>query len=73
MMRRVDDLVSDEAALWFARNRTLMGRAPEVANRIDELARSGIAGVTVSAGGADGLPNGLIDRVLPFLGRRASP
>jgi hypothetical protein len=57
--RQFEHLVSDEAALWYAQNRALMGTAQEIASRLDDLARSGIAGVTVTGSGSGGLTSPL--------------
>jgi 5,10-methylenetetrahydromethanopterin reductase len=66
-LRLVDHLVSDEAALWYAKNRTLMGTADEIARRLEELARAGIAGVTLNGSGPHGLAADLVEQVLPRL------
>jgi 5,10-methylenetetrahydromethanopterin reductase len=63
----VDSLVSDEAALWFAHNRALVGPAGELTPRFEELAALGAAGVTMSQLSGSDLPDALIDSVAPII------
>ena len=58
--RELDRLVSDEAALWVARTRAVVGDADEVIGRLNELRDEGAAGVTVSQLVGDGTPDALI-------------
>jgi 5,10-methylenetetrahydromethanopterin reductase len=65
----VDSLVSDEAALWFARNRSLVGTVDELLGRFNALSALGIAGVTMSQlTGAD-LPDALVEDIAPVVAR----
>jgi 5,10-methylenetetrahydromethanopterin reductase len=63
--RALDARVSDEAALWYARNRTLVGTASELSARFDELAALGIAGVTLNQLSGSELPDALIESIAP--------
>jgi 5,10-methylenetetrahydromethanopterin reductase len=58
-----------EAALWFARNRTLFGSAIEVADQISELEAAGVRRLALAHTGAFTLPlpliAALIDEILP--------
>jgi hypothetical protein len=62
----LDHLVSDEAAIWFARNRALVGTGDDLQRRFDELVDLGIAGVAVSQLTGSELPNTLIDSLAPI-------
>jgi hypothetical protein len=63
----VDSLVSDDAALWFARNRSLVGTADELLQRFEELAALGVTGITMSQLSGSDLPDALIDSVTPIV------
>ncbi|MGE0387304.1 MAG: LLM class flavin-dependent oxidoreductase [Gammaproteobacteria bacterium] len=65
--RRLDHIVSDEAAAWYAANRTLVGTARDIAARVMQLRALGIAGVTVSALSGTDLPDALVESVAPLL------
>jgi 5,10-methylenetetrahydromethanopterin reductase len=65
--RELDDLVSDEAAVWFAQNRSLVGTEKEIGERFDRLAALGVAGVTMNNLSGSELPDALIEAVGPIL------
>jgi len=67
MGRALDDLVSDEAALWVARNRAVVGTESEVIAGLRALRAQGAAGVTISQISGNQLPNDLIEAVGPLL------
>jgi len=59
--RQLDEFVSDEAALWFAQNRMLVGSKTAIKARVDHWRSLGIAGVTVSQISGSELPWRLVD------------
>jgi alkanesulfonate monooxygenase SsuD/methylene tetrahydromethanopterin reductase-like flavin-dependent oxidoreductase (luciferase family) len=65
----VDDLVSDEAALWFARNRALIGSEADVEAHLDRLREQGVAGVTMTQHSGAHLPDRLIETLGPLIRR----
>ncbi|MVZ99877.1 LLM class flavin-dependent oxidoreductase [Actinomadura sp. LD22] len=68
--------ISDEAALWFARTRSLFGTPDEVVAQLRELERNGVRSILLSHPGAFSLPSDLIETlgesVLPSLRRSGS-
>jgi 5,10-methylenetetrahydromethanopterin reductase len=52
--------VSDEAALWFGRNRAIFGTATEVAAQISEYERKGVGTLMLAHAGAFTLPTALV-------------
>ncbi|SNQ45299.1 5,10-methylenetetrahydromethanopterin reductase [Frankia canadensis] len=68
--------ITDEAALWFARSRSLFGTPAEVASQLANLESSGINRILVAHPGAFTLPRELINSlatgVLPVLRRLTS-
>ena len=65
--KAVDSLVSDEAAVWFARNRSLVGTPDELLGRFEELSALGIAGVTMNHLTGSDLPDVLVEAVAPVV------
>lgn len=63
----LDGLVSDEAALWVARNRAIVGTEAEVLARLKSLRDQGAAGVAISQISGNRLPDELIEAVGPLL------
>jgi 5,10-methylenetetrahydromethanopterin reductase len=63
----VDHLVSDEAALWFARNRVLLGSEADVAAHLARLRDLGVAGVTMTQISGSALPDRLIETLGPLI------
>ena len=63
----LDSLVSDEAAVWFAQNRAIVGDAAEVHERFAWLQHVGVAGVTLNQLTGSDLPDALIDAVGPII------
>jgi 5,10-methylenetetrahydromethanopterin reductase len=65
--------ISDDAALWYARNRALFGSPAEVATQINELEAAGATHLHVARPGSFTLPTRLTERladgVLPLLRR----
>jgi len=62
----VEDLVSDEAALWFARNRVLVGSEDDVRTHLATLRAQGVAGVTLTELSGSKLPDRLIETLGPL-------
>jgi 5,10-methylenetetrahydromethanopterin reductase len=67
--RELDGMVSDEAALWVARNRAIVGTEAEVIDRLRTLRKQGAAGVAISQISGNQLPDDLIEAVGPLLGQ----
>lgn len=65
--RDLDDLVSDEAALWFAQNRVIIGTEDEVVARLRTLGDLGVAGVALSHLTGSQLPDRLIESLVPIM------
>lgn len=73
---QVDHLVSDEAALWFASNRALVGSEADIEAHFARLQDQGIAGVTMTQLSGSKLPDLLIETIGPLARRfaaRAAP
>lgn len=62
----IDHLVSDEAALWFVRNCTLVGTEAEVAAHLTRFRDLGVAGVTMTQTAGNRLPDRLIETLGPL-------
>jgi 5,10-methylenetetrahydromethanopterin reductase len=65
--RSLDALVSDEAALWYAKTRLVGGSEADIRARFDELARLGVTGISMSHLSGSDLPDALIDSVGPII------
>ena len=65
--RALDGLVSDEAALWVARNRAIVGTESEVMAQLKALREQGAAGIAISQISGNRLPDELIEAVGPLL------
>lgn len=63
----VDQWVSDEAALWFAKHRLLVGSESDIRNHLDVLTTQGIAGVTMNQMSGSALPDRLIESLGPLV------
>lgn len=62
----VDDRVTDEAALWFARNYVLVGSEADLETHFAKLRDLGIAGVTMTQHAGNRLPDRLIETLGPL-------
>jgi 5,10-methylenetetrahydromethanopterin reductase len=75
-VRACESFVEDDAAEAFARRFCLYGTAGEIADRLEELSRSGVSAVLLQHVGSYDLPRNLVagfgDQILPILQRRAS-
>ena len=63
----VEDLVSDEAALWYARSRTLVGSEADIRARLEVLREQGLCGVTMTEFSGSKLPDRLIETIGPLV------
>jgi len=62
----VDHLVSDEAALWYARTRAILGSEDDIRAHLTRLREQGVAGVTLTELGGAKLPDHLIETLGPL-------
>ena len=63
----IDRWVSDEAALWYAQDRTMMGSEADIRAHWDRFRRLGIAGVTMTQMQASAVPDAIIDTIGPLM------
>ena len=62
----VDHLVSDETALWFVRNCTMVGTGADITAHLARFRDLGVAGVTMTQTAGNRLPDRLIETLGPL-------